>query len=573
MDRFQISTRAAGSVFVRSDDDLVLIASSVKDGSSDHAAGTLLARSDPAYAELIAGHDYTSKASIAGKDYMSSYAPIKDSQGRVFGVLEVSQEFTGSLKKLSDEIVKIKIGKTGYFYALDARPGDEQGTLRIHPSKAGKNIIASKDAHGFEFIRDIINRKEGVTHYLWINEALGEKTPREKIVAFAYLKQWEWVIAAGSYVDELNTEGVFLRNSMLSATLLVVLILVSVFVLMAHRWISSPLKRAVSIMDLLAAGDFRQIAGAVADDEETQNEVEQLERGIHRMSSSLRDLLGKIHAAAAQVTSASEKIAASAGHASETSENQSAKTTQVSVAMHEISATVDEVSKNTQRAAEAARIAADTARDGGQVVSETLATMREISASTETVSAKISELGQSSNQIGAIASVISDIAGQTNLLALNAAIEAARAGEQGRGFAVVAGEVRRLAERTAAATSEISGMIDNIQREAREAVEAMHGESEQVTLGVAKTESSGQALDRIIEMAGRVGDMVAQIATSATQQSEATEEVNTNVAQIAEMTTKSSNDASETARACAGLSGLALSMQAEVDRFKLDSPS
>jgi methyl-accepting chemotaxis protein len=229
------------------------------------------------------------------------------------------------------------------------------------------------------------------------------------------------------------------------------------------------------------------------------------------------------------------------------------------------------VSKNSHQAAEAARIAADTAHDGGKVVSETLANMRLIADSTNAVSAKISELGRSSDQIGSIASVISDIAGQTNLLALNAAIEAARAGEQGRGFAVVAGEVRRLAERTATATEEISGMIDSIQREAREAVEAMQGESRQVMLGVDKTESSGKALDRIIEMAGQVGEMVAQIATAATQQSAAAEEVNGNVAHIAKMTSESSENASETSRACTNLSSLALSLQSVVGQFKLSS--
>jgi methyl-accepting chemotaxis protein len=121
------------------------------------------------------------------------------------------------------------------------------------------------------------------------------------------------------------------------------------------------------------------------------------------------------------------------------------------------------------------------------------------------------------------------------------------------------------------ATQEITGMIGNIQREAREAVEAMQGETQHVTFGVAKTESSGHALDRIIEMAGRVGDMVTQIAGAATEQSAAAEEVNGNVAHIAQMTTESAQNASETAKACTGLTHLALSMQSVVDQFKLEN--
>jgi len=570
VDRFHQTTNATCSVFVRSGDDFVRISSSVKDEKGNRIIGTLMERSHPAYAELIQGGSYSGRANIGGRDYMSAYAPVKDAQGRVVAVIGILVDFTAGLQTLSEHVVSIKIGKTGYIYAMDAKPGPDQGMLRIHPLLLGKNVIHSKDAHGVEFFRAMIQQRKGILHYWWINQALGEKAPREKIAAFDYLKEWDWVVVASSYKDELNTEGAFLRNAMLSATALVILTLVSMFVFMARRWISRPLNKAVETTELLAAGDFRQIAGMGDDEDETNNEVEQLERGIHRMASSLCGLLSKIHNAAAQLTAASHQISASANRSSETFENQSKKTEQVAAAMVEMISTVEEVSKNSQHAAEAARIAADTAREGGKVVNETLGAMREIAASTDLVSAKIGELGESSNQIGAIASVISEIAGQTNLLALNAAIEAARAGEHGRGFAVVAAEVRRLAERTAAATGEISGMIGNIQERAREAVEAMQSESDGVTLGVTRTESSGEALDRIIEMAGRVGGMVAQIAAAASQQSAAVDEVTGNVSLIAKMTAESSNKASETADACIDLSKLALSMEATVGQFRLN---
>jgi len=571
VDRFYSTTHAACSVFVRSGEDFMRISSTLKDEKGNRFIGSLLDQSQPAYKNLIEGAGYTGKADIGGREYMSAYAPIKDAQGRVVGVIGILVDFTDGLQKLSEQIVKIKIGQTGYIYAMDAKPGKDQGVLRIHPSMLGKNVINSKDAHGVEFFRNMISQKQGVIRYWWINKGTSETKAREKIVAFDYIKEWDWIVAAGSYTDELNTEGVFLRNATLAATLLVVIALVSMFVIMAHRWISMPLQRAVVVTDRLAAGDFTQIASMEIDEQETENEVELLVRGIYRMAHSLCSLLEMVSDAAAQLTVASQQILASAGRSMETSQNQSSSTAQVATAMLEMAATVEEVSKNSHQAAEAARIAADTAHDGGKVVSETLANMRLIADSTNAVSAKISELGRSSDQIGSIASVISDIAGQTNLLALNAAIEAARAGEQGRGFAVVAGEVRRLAERTATATEEISGMIDSIQREAREAVEAMQGESRQVMLGVDKTESSGKALDRIIEMAGQVGEMVAQIATAATQQSAAAEEVNGNVAHIAKMTSESSENASETSRACTNLSSLALSLQSVVGQFKLSS--
>ena len=184
---------------------------------------------------------------------------------------------------------------------------------------------------------------------------------------------------------------------------------------------------------------------------------------------------------------------------------------------------------------------------------------------------QIAELGKSSEQIGRIVAVIDEIADKTNLLALNAAIEAARAGEQGRGFAVVADEVRKLAERTTTATKEIAAMIEAIQAETKKAVESMAQGSREVRAGVEKTAASGSALEEIIKMSEQVDDMISQIATAAAQQSSATEQINANVAQISSLTQESSASAEESAKACSGLSKLALDLQNLVTRFKLDS--
>ncbi|MFI5114116.1 MAG: methyl-accepting chemotaxis protein, partial [Terriglobales bacterium] len=180
------------------------------------------------------------------------------------------------------------------------------------------------------------------------------------------------------------------------------------------------------------------------------------------------------------------------------------------------------------------------------------------------------ELGRSSDQIGHIVGVIDDIADQTNLLALNAAIEAARAGEQGRGFAVVADEVRKLAERTTTATKEIAKMIKNIQDETKTAVGAMEEGTKQVQEGVKSTAQAGESLKEIIQMSDQVGEMITHIATAATEQSSATEQVNGNVSQIARLVQESSAGSQQSAKACQDLSGLALDLQKMVGSFQLE---
>jgi methyl-accepting chemotaxis protein len=226
---------------------------------------------------------------------------------------------------------------------------------------------------------------------------------------------------------------------------------------------------------------------------------------------------------------------------------------------------------HAEKASDASARSAQAARKGGQVAEATLATMNGIATSTRNAAARILELGKSSEQIGNIIGVITEIAGQTNLLALNAAIEAARAGEQGRGFAVVAGEVRRLAERTASATQEISSMIQTIQSETKIAVDAIEKGNREVQFGVEKTSESGRVLAEIIGMSEEVGGMVAQIATAASQQQGATEQINSSVSQISNLTQASADNADQTANACVNLSALASGLQRLVTEFCVTS--
>ena len=191
------------------------------------------------------------------------------------------------------------------------------------------------------------------------------------------------------------------------------------------------------------------------------------------MKGNLSRLVRSITQSAEQLAGATEEIAQGAKQNSSGAHAEAEQAFQVASAMQEMSATVREVADHAHHASDASSQSATAARKGGEIADETLITMNSIASSTSNAAERILELGKSSEQIGNIVAVITEIAGQTNLLALNAAIEAARAGEQGRGFAVVAGEVRRLAERTAAATQEIAGMIQTIQSETKVPVSAI----------------------------------------------------------------------------------------------------
>jgi methyl-accepting chemotaxis protein len=262
---------------------------------------------------------------------------------------------------------------------------------------------------------------------------------------------------------------------------------------------------------------------------DSNDEVGSLAGSINRMQDNLREMIGTMMEISNIVNGDAEKLAHSSSESFRRMKEQSLQTQQAATAMQEMSISISEVSRHAQNAAENAKEASKTARTGGSTVEQMLVSMQSIADSVRNTASTVQRLGKESEQIIRIVNVIEEIAQKTNLLALNAAIEAARAGEQGRGFAVVAGEVRRLAESTRNATSEIAQMIEGIRAHTLSAVDAMESGTATVNEGVETTTRAGEALQRIIHMADQVDGMIAQIAAASMQQSEAARQSSANV--------------------------------------------
>ena len=254
---------------------------------------------------------------------------------------------------------------------------------------------------------------------------------------------------------------------------------------------------------------------------DSNDEVTSLAGSINRMQENLREMIRTMMEISGIVSEDSAKLSRSVNESFRRTKEQSLQTQQAAAAMQEMSISITEVSRHAQSAATTSKQAASTARDGGSIVEQMLVSMQSIAESVRNTASTVQRLGKESEQIIRIVNVIEEIAQKTNLLALNAAIEAARAGEQGRGFAVVAGEVRRLAESTRNATSEIGKMVEDFQLHTRGAVDAMDAGTQTVNLGVETTNRAGEALKRIIQMADQVDSMIAQIAAASMQQAAA----------------------------------------------------
>ncbi len=569
VDRFTSVTKAVATIFVRAGDDFVRVSTSLKKEDGSRAIGTLLDRNHPAYQGLLKGEEFTGKATLFGKDYMTKYVPVKDGQGKVIAVQFIGIDFSEGLKVLKEKIKAVKVGKTGYIYALDAKEGKDQGKLTIHPAKEGTNISDSKDADGHEFIREMLKEKNGIIRYPWINKEAGETSPRGKVVAYRHLKEWNWIIGVGSYLDEFNGVARLVRNTIIAASILVVILMILLLATLIRQWVSQPIRKLVQQTDRFASGDFTSVSAPSIQGEKPADEVELLFQGVETMASALRDILSKVMTSAHEVGTAAAQVNSTAKRIANGADEIAGQTITVSTAGDEMSATSGDIAQNCQMAAEGAGRASQSAQNGAAVVDATIAVMSQIADKVQESARTVESLGIRSEQIGAIIGTIEEIADQTNLLALNAAIEAARAGEQGRGFAVVADEVRALAERTTKATKEIGEMIKAIQGETKGAVAAMEQGVSQVEAGTIEAAKSGHALRDILDQINNVAMQVNQIATAAEEQTATTSEISCNMQQITEVVQVTATGAHESATAAAQLNGNAEELQRLVRQFKL----
>ena len=189
------------------------------------------------------------------------------------------------------------------------------------------------------------------------------------------------------------------------------------------------------------------------------DELRDLTNAFNAMVASLGRLVTDVRSASAEVNTAAAELSAS-------SEELAATTTEQSAAVTEASATTEELAR-------ASDSIADTVDDVATQSTSTRDNLTQAEVDIGASSERTLALAERVSEIGAILTLINDIADQTNLLALNAAIEAARAGDSGRGFAVVAEEVRRLAERSKSSAADIATIIDGVHVETNATVMAM----------------------------------------------------------------------------------------------------
>jgi methyl-accepting chemotaxis protein len=273
--------------------------------------------------------------------------------------------------------------------------------------------------------------------------------------------------------------------------------------------------------------------------EHEYGEIARVYGGFNHALDKLQDLLLGTHEAVVEAAQAGVIIAEKAYHFSRGAQEQSHQATTAAQSVDEMMRGIAGTLDNINAATMYSRHASDNARKGVETVEHTTHGINAIVAATETMEQQIHRLTERIDKIDEIAGTIREIADQTNLLSLNASIEAARAGEHGRGFAVVADEVKKLADRTAEATKEITATVNGIHKETEGTNTVMRSARASVAKGIEMTHAITYMFEEILNDALQVSNAMAEIQRQSHEQRTMSERVNANVQNITVVVTDS----------------------------------
>ena len=323
------------------------------------------------------------------------------------------------------------------------------------------------------------------------------------------------------------------------------------------------------VMDLLSVVSSAAEGDLTVKAEVTADALGSVADAFNLMISGLLTLVTHASNVAAEIQNSTTDILHSAELMRAGAEQQASQIRNASEAVNSMSRTTQQMAENAEAATQTSVKATQAAVKGGTSVAETIKGMQRIRATVQSTGKKIKGLGERSLEIGAIIEVINEIATQTNLLALNAAIEAARAGEQGKGFAVVADEVRKLAERAARATKDITGLIKGIQVETSEAVTVMEAGTREVEEGTKLADQAGAALREIEQIVKQTATLMTDITRAAGDQVKSTESVVHTMDNISQLTQETMHGVQDTVTTIGSLAELSKRLSDAIGRFKL----
>lgn len=329
--------------------------------------------------------------------------------------------------------------------------------------------------------------------------------------------------------------------------------------------------RMTTSLQVMARGAEQVAAGNLTVAIKPQSPKDVVGNALATMVQQLSALIGQVQKSGIQVTTSGTEIAATARQQQATASEISSTTTEIGATAKEISATAKELVKAMKSVTETAEETATLAASGQTGLTRMEATMTQIMEASGSINARLAVLSEKAGNINKVVTTITKVADQTNLLSLNAAIEAEKAGEYGRGFAVVATEIRRLADQTAVATSDIEQMVKEMQSAVSAGVMGMDRFSEEVRRGAEVVDQVGTQLTEIIEKVQTLTPSFETVNEGMQSQSLGAQQISEALVQLGEAAQQTVESLTQSNLAIQQLTDVTAALQSGVSRFKVTS--
>lgn len=446
---------------------------------------------------------------------------------------------------LSDLVNSVNIFDAGYLFLVT-----DKGQVIAHPE-------TESNGKPFAEVLPSVTLKEGLQQ--------AKVDGVDSLISVTREASQDWFVVAVVDEDKAFSALATLRTNAIVFGLLGILISVVVMTLLI-RTLLRPLGELNAAIKDVATGEgdlTKRIAPS------NTPEFAELAQGFNQFAASLQERITHLKQLGDEVAASGKQTVTSSRQSSQAMQDQLKELEMLATAIHQMSLASNEVAENAQRASESANEVDRTTLEGSAVVSDTAKSIDALSDRIDQAVEQVKGLEHATSNIETILAVINEIADQTNLLALNAAIEAARAGESGRGFAVVADEVRTLAQRTQESTTEIRGMIEQLQNGSAAVSHAMTESRDTAVKAVENAKLADTALVRIRQSIEQIRDMNTQIASAAQEQSHVAEEINQNAVKIKTLSTSVVDLAQDSSNAMEQQRSHTESQKSILDRFKV----